>query len=187
MYVDRKKMPFVNDLLNHAVPEYNGNKVKVEAREKIDFHGTQWAGGQRYVYRVIRLEDFATIFIPTAPYQAPSPHNNTHDMNPGVAIVQYNEGNTESVTIYVHPSNLNQQLIPATPDITNDQRIVLSYTKGLKSSYAGIKNYRLSEAMRETDITPERWELAKAECIQAGYLNKAGAITITGKNAIGNK
>jgi hypothetical protein len=60
-------------------------------------------------------------------------------------------------------------------------------TAGLKSSYGGIPNLRYYESHRRTGITQERWDNAKAACIAAGLLNKAGAITVKGRNAISDK
>jgi hypothetical protein len=45
---------------------------------------------------------------------------------------------------------------------------------------------RIDELKAWTNFFPSReeWDASKAELIQAGYLNKAGAITNKGRNAI---
>jgi hypothetical protein len=61
---------------------------------------------------------------------------------------------------------------------------VLLATAGLKPSYGGDGDFRFHEAHRRRGIGREAWDTAKAECIAAGWLNKAGAITPRGRNAI---
>ena len=73
-------------------------------------------------------------------------------------------------------------MLPPAPDVTHDMRIVCEYSAALKSSYGGVKNVRFVEAARETGITQDRWDAAKAACIAAKLLNKAGAITPAGRN-----
>jgi len=75
-------------------------------------------------------------------------------------------------------------MLPQKPALTWAQSVVLAATRGLKSSYAGIPNYRRHAAQREVGITIEEWETAKAECISKGFLNRAGAITDDGRNVI---
>ena len=57
--------------------------------------------------------------------------------------------------------------------------------RSYKSSYAGVSNYRYIEALRETGISAEDWERSKAECQQMGLLDKRGAITVEGRNVVG--
>lgn len=75
-------------------------------------------------------------------------------------------------------------LIPPKPALAWAESVVLAATRSLKSSYAGIKNYRFYEAHERTGITETEWDSAKAVCIQKGLLNRAGAITDDGRNAI---
>jgi hypothetical protein len=66
------------------------------------------------------------------------------------------------------------------------QTIVLLATAALKNTYGGETGIRFREASRKFGISREAWETATAECITAGTLNKAGAITPKGRNAIAN-
>jgi hypothetical protein len=76
--------------------------------------------------------------------------------------------------------------LPAPTELTEDEEIVLVATRSLKASYGGVSNYRLSEARRYTGIDLHRWETAKAMLIAKKLLNKAGAITVEGRNACPN-
>jgi hypothetical protein len=68
--------------------------------------------------------------------------------------------------------------------LTLPEKIVLVATSSLKSSYGGIPNFRFTQAKSETGITQADWDLAKESLTKKGFLNKAGAITTSGKNAL---
>ncbi len=92
-------------------------------------------------------------------------------------------GKDLGIRIYVRPANA-AKLLPMQVDLTKDEKTVLSYTTKLKASYGGIKNYRFVEANRDKGITLPEWEKAKADLIQRKLLNRAGAITNKGRNAL---
>lgn len=50
--------------------------------------------------------------------------------------------------------------------------------------YLQPKDYRFQTAQEYTKITREDWDAAKANLISRGMLNKAGAITVDGRNAV---
>lgn len=181
----RINTPEVVSLVKKAFPEYNGRRISVEP-----FHGpmamnSYWSGGSRDYWAIVNMVTGQQVQI----------QENGTPWNPGIAplqalpvnaaIVRHGCGPYESVTVYVNPENLNRYMLPDSTELTRDQKIVLSATRGLKSSYAGIKNYRFSRAASIASITLEQWETAKAELISSGHLNKAGAITDDGRNAIG--
>lgn len=101
-----------------------------------------------------------------------------------VALVRHYHGRFESITIYLNPANLRTDLLPPKPALDWAQSVVLAATRSLKSSYAGIRNYRFQEAHERTGITEAEWNSAKDACIASGLLNRAGAITDAGRNAI---
>jgi len=92
-------------------------------------------------------------------------------------------GKDLGLTFYVSPESSPMFVTAPVEDVTEDQKIVLAYTRSRKSSYAGIPDYRFHEA-RSKGITRDRWDAAKSECIARGWLNKAGAITNDGRNVI---
>ncbi len=94
-------------------------------------------------------------------------------------------GKDHGITIYVNPENISKMLPPA-EETPWEEKVVLSATRSLKSSYGGIKDYRFYEASRETGITKPEWDKAKESLINKGMLNKSGAITDKGRNVIGN-
>lgn len=92
-------------------------------------------------------------------------------------------GRDMGITIYAAPETL-APMLPAKVEVDADVRTVLFATRSLKSSYAGDGQYRFTEAKRMTLITRERWDVAKVKATELGLLDKRGAITAAGKNAI---
>lgn len=168
-------------------PAYRGRSVCVVAAESLTLHNTQWSGGSRTQYVLISLRPIKAMPIPSAPFlQHSQMHETPQEIRPGFAIVSHSYfcGKDGGLTIYLHPSEMPKRL-KAETDVTDDERIVLYATRSLKSSYAGVKNYRFHEARQNTGITSERWDTAKGALIGRKLLNKAGAITPAGRNASG--
>jgi hypothetical protein len=92
-------------------------------------------------------------------------------------------GKDLGVTLYLNEDNITKLLPNNTEELSLDCQIVLTATAMLKSSYAGVGNYRFVSANRDLKITAERWESAKSYLINNKYLNGAGAITDKGRNA----
>ena len=100
-------------------------------------------------------------------------------------VVQHTNsyGGRRHLHIYVHPDDA-PRLLPPAEGVTDNEKIVLTYTARLKNTYGGETNIRFREASRETKITAGEWENAKTALISRKLLNKAGAITVAGRNAI---
>jgi hypothetical protein len=88
------------------------------------------------------------------------------------------------LTFHVNPESVEMKALGQTHDATRAEKIVLAAT-GYKSSNAGIRDLRYHEAHEETGIGPNEYAAAKQSCIQKGWLNKVGAITIAGRNIRG--
>jgi hypothetical protein len=97
-------------------------------------------------------------------------------------VVVHVIGRYEHIEIHTPAENVTR-LLPAPTELTEDEEIVLVATRSLKACYGGVSNYRFSEAKRYTGIDLHRWETAKATLIAKKLLNKAGAITVEGRNA----
>ena len=156
-----------------------------------------WDGGSRTSYRAIDLATGQDIAPTLATFQNSSPWNSARKdievkLSPGQAVVAHVmfQGKDLGLRFYVHPSNVNAFAIEETPDLDPVERIVLIATRSFKSSYAGKDRYDMATddlRWKDPDNVPtrEQWETAKASLIDAGMLNKRGAITTKGKNAIG--
>jgi len=69
--------------------------------------------------------------------------------------------------------------------LSDHEKIVMIATRGLKSSYAGISNYRFHEANKDTGISSDQWDAAKQNLIGKKYINARGALTTLGKTHAG--
>jgi len=108
------------------------------------------------------------------------------ELPPGIVIVKHSIfcGKDTGITIYANANDLTPML-PEKTELTPHEKTVLEYTKSYKPSYAGIKNFRWHEANRDTKISLNEWETAKTKLIERKLLNKRGAITPAGRNALG--
>ena len=182
---------------------YTGRMFQVEARERVHIT-SYWDGGTRSYWAIL------TMGLARGE-AAPDRHNTIMargmpelrvvgecgGMGQAEGIDVEIDGNTIvaehvifcgkdlGIRFYVNPARLPQFLPASTNELTREQRIVLIATRSYKSSYAGVGNYRYIEAARETGISLADWERSKAECQQMGYLDKRGAITVDGRNVVG--
>lgn len=157
--------------------DYTGRKVKLvcvkDVEEEVELnHYNTWDGGT-CVYR--------SFYWP-----------NGHTINPVYEIHHSIYcGKDTGITILGTPDDIIN-LIPDDVQLFEQslswaEKVVLCATRSYKSSYAGVSDYRYAEAHRMVKISKEEWERAKSELISKGLLNKAGAITSKGKNAVGRE
>jgi hypothetical protein len=153
-----------------------------------------WSGGSRDTYTIVRLSDGAAIQGSdnmSSPWDQ-SRRDRTVTLEPGVAVVEHTifQGKDLGLTFYIHPSDA-AAMLPAPVELSALERFVLDATKSYKSSYNGRDRYQLAcDTLRwdtqSRNATPTRaqWDETKAALVARGYLNKAGAITTAGRNAI---
>lgn len=189
MYVEKQD---VADLVKVAYPDYTGRKYQVQTATKYHL-SNYWSEGSINFAKLARYENGWKVL--DAPESTKDPFNKvahaTIDIPKNGLVVEHSIfcGKDLGITVYIHPESLfitgPKSLTQGDPEFSREEKIVLAATRGLKSSYAGISNYRYHAAHRETGITLEAYEGAKTRLIEAGYLTRAGAITLKGRNAIG--
>lgn len=185
MYVNRTSE--IDAILEVAFPENKSRTVRLElfkAPMRVDSY---WDGGSKNTYVFVDLatkEQIHKVHTNHPFFEANQP-NEVRDLPQNVAIVEHHIfcGKDMGFTIYLNAINLTP-LLPQKTELSNDEKIVLVYTAQLKSSYAGISNYRFHEAHDDIGITEEQWNAAKNICMDKKLLDKRGAITIEGRNAI---
>lgn len=186
--------PGVADLIKRAYPDYNGKKIslRVVSSETKFSVKSFWDDGNRNFYTFLPLNKEVSDKILTVADQHPVfdrqiPGADVATLPPEFAcVVRHHSGSKQSITVIINEANAPKFLPEAPAELSHDEEIVLNYTSCLKSTYAGIKNYRFVEASRCTGITLEHWESAKQSLISKGLLNKAGAVTVKGKNVLPN-
>lgn len=168
---------------------YRGREADIQPALQVELSGTYWDGGSRYTYTAVTLGGTVTVDYPH--YNPPQFGGPVTDvivpLASSIVIVRTGTiaGTDAGMTIFGLPDTVAQLATVETVYLSREEKIVLAATRGLKSSYAGQSNYRFHEAKRRTGIDLATWEATKTDCVTKGYLNKAGAITTTGRNAIG--
>jgi hypothetical protein len=179
----RRSDPTVDARIRAAFPGFTGQRVEAVVTDSVRFYGTNWDEGNRRDYVIVRLADKKTFRIEEAPFMERSElHERTYKLPPGFVVIVHVIGRCEQIEIHTAAENVTP-LLPAPIELTEDEQIVLVATRSLKPSYNGVSNYRFVEARRYTGIDLHRWETAKSTLIAKKLLNKAGAITVEGRNA----
>jgi len=180
------KLPEVQALARRAFPGYTGRRFAVEPFTHPLTTTSYWDGGCRDYWCLVNLATHRTWLVPEngTPFVNGGKAFKVGRLPENVALVRHYHGRFENITIYLNPANLRADLLPPKPALDWAQSVVLAATRSLKSSYAGIRNYRFHEAHERTGITEAEWNSAKDACITKGLLNRAGAITDDGRNAI---
>lgn len=185
VYLEKSQVPAA------LIGSYTGRKFKARVSDSVTLRNTYWSGGTRSTYRAASLANGESRALPgnPAPYHfGGNMEGQTIDLVPGYAIVEHSIfcGKDMGLVFHIHPDNA-QKLLPDTADLDAFETIVLAATATYKASYGGIKNFRLHEAHSSTKITLDDWNAAKSRLMARKYLNKAGAITPAGRNALGDK
>lgn len=185
----------VESIVKLAYPDYKGKKFKVTTAKKY-YLQDYWDGGTRHYIK------FVSWNIEEEKWEVKSPPSEIHNpMNKAahqdleipndVLFVEHTifQGKDTGIRIYMSQDSIYapQLITQEIDELSIPELIVLVATRSLKSSYMGIRDYRFHRAKEVTGITRECWDCTKAELIEKGYLNKAGAITMKGKNAIPDK
>jgi len=177
--------PDVEKIISRCFPSYTGKKVEILTSIPSQLR-SYWDGGSKTSYVFYGLSDGKT-------YQVESNHPFFEAGKPcqlnglplGVILVSHVIFCGKDIGIRIYANNQDiAPMLPNKTEITENEKIVLAFTSGLKSSYAGISNYRFNEAHKTKGITLESWETSKTELINKGMLTKQGAITPKGRNAI---
>jgi hypothetical protein len=178
----------VSEIIRHTFPGVHPRQVQIEPLTGPMSVKGAWDGGSRYFFAFYNLATGKSAEVPVQSHFDPQIRGADAVMPPpGVVIVEHAivQGHDIGITIYARPEDLNRLALPAPKaTITLAEQIVLMATS-IKSSYAGISNYRFHHAHEETGISLADYEAAKASLIAKGLLNRAGAITIDGRNVKG--
>lgn len=161
---------------------YSGRKFKAEARETvtIPIDAGLWSGGSRDHYSLVRLADGRAASDPTAqtaPWSAERSER-VVTLIPGFAVVRHSMfcGKDMGLTFYVHPTDIAPLLPPASEPLAELELQALDIIGGLKS-------FARDEERDRRKITREEYAAAVESLKAKGLLNKAGAVTVAGRNA----
>ena len=187
-------------IVRAAYPGYRGRKFKIEVSDNPIDVRSYWNGGSRDYFVFVDLRSMRAAAMPAQSAFDPKIAGAESVKLPAdFACVQHSIfcGKDSGITIMIGSANAAALLPAPAAELTAEQKLVLCYTAGRKSSYAGRDRCQMAIDDMESDrrfnpgkpepITRESWNSAKESLISAGLLNKAGAITAAGKNAIANE
>lgn len=176
---------------------YDGRKFKAQVVEAMTVPADAglWSGGSRKHYSLVELNSGVKHTIPGQDlnpwqYGDGARQERRIPLKPGFAVVCHTiyAGKDFGLTFYVHPDNA-AALLPKQVELSENQKTVLAATSHYKASYNGMDRYQLALRGRSYSapefMSRDQWDEAKAELIAGGFLNKAGAITTKGRNAVG--
>jgi hypothetical protein len=192
IYLEANKVP------QHLRGGYSGKKFKaiVTTEVTIPSHAGIWDGGSRETYQLIHLETGKSVQASdnmSAPWNAARKDQHI-SLQPGFAVVAHSMfcGKDMGLTFYVHPDNAAKLLPAPSAELSEHEQIVLNATCEFKSHYNGQDRYSMAKTRHEYPWqhnqdkpfpTRGQWDVAKAELISKGLLNKSGAVTPAGRNA----
>lgn len=170
--------PDVREIARAAFPSYSGRTFKVAAfsPKRLDSH---WDGGSRDYFVLIGLASRKAMEVPQNGTAFDGGALMLSALPEGAALVKHTIfcGKDLGITVYVNPSNL-APLLPPAVELTRAEKITLIITRSLKS-FA-----REEEALRF--ISKQEFIDARNSLAAKGLLDKRGAITNEGRNAIGS-
>jgi hypothetical protein len=179
--------PDVKRLASQTFPNYKGRKFKLDNSGHPVNVTSYWDGGSRDYYVALNLATGQTLPVPQngTPFDGGPVAPNGVKVPQGYVIAEHSifMGKDSGITFYVDPQSATQ-FLPTPVDLTDDERIALNATARLKNTYGGETDIRFRESRRDHGITRDRWNAAVARLKDAKLLNKAGAITTAGRNAI---
>lgn len=193
-HMKRTDHPLVKQVCAIAHPDYTGQAVKIEYTTRPLDLRSYWSGGSRTSWVLVKLVDMSILPIPPqSMFDRQIAGAEAFVLPEGVVAVAhvYSCGADLGLTIYARDDGV--KFLPAAPvGLSDDEKLVLRATRGLKSSYAGISDYRKHEltAPRHWSadsaplMTGARVDAARMALQAKGLLDKRNAITNAGKNAI---
>lgn len=166
--------------------DYAGNKFRAEIVNTVYIPSDAglWGGGSRTVYSAIRLTDGRSVPIPgqsSAPWDTDRKEN-TIGLKPGFAIVAHSifRGKDMGLRFFVHPDDA-AKLLPhdQSNNLSESEIKFLAIVAKIKSSYR-------REYFQKAGFSDSKIQETKTRLVELGFLNKSGAITVSGRNIAGN-
>jgi len=162
---------------------YSGNKFKAQAVTSLTIGSDAglWSGGTRDFYYMIRLADGATCDFPgqqSAPWNSARADKDV-SIDPGFAIVRHSHfcGSDMGLEFFVNPADI-VKLVPH-----DDSSALCDVERRVLYIISAYKSFARPDEFRRAGIDVNEADAIKARLISLGYLNKAGAITVKGRNA----
>lgn len=173
---------YLQAIFKKAFPEYNGKKWKITPKESVDVtYGNYSSGGTRYDYVLLNINNDEMLEVPTQhPYfdrQITGADN--VPLGNGVICVIHKHfcGKDMGLELLLHPNDMTKYLPPPVDLDANEVWL-------LRATQSWISSYRKERVQAYFNNDQSVIETVKQSLITKGLLNKAGAITPAGRNAL---
>lgn len=187
-----------SDVPSHLLAGYKGRRLKLCITEDISInsHDAYWSGGSRTTWYVQRLSDGAKLPLLDTTHHPMRVRveDKRMEIKPGYIIVAHSifQGEDMGLTFHIHPLNVAPLFSVPSTNLSIEERFVLTAARTLKSSYNGRSRrdmaldhpFSLGHAFKDLRITKEEYQVAYDSLVEKGLLNKRGAITVEGRNAL---
>ena len=177
----------IKNLARQCFPRYRGRRFTINNSGHSVNISSCWDGGSRSTFAMLELGTGKRLDI--------AQNGTMHDGGPiapegvkvpaGYVLAEHviSCGKDLGITFHIDP-NTSTAFLPANVELTSDELIVLKATARHQNTYGGETDRRFREATRKHGISRDAWNTAKAALISRKLLNRAGAITNSGRNAI---
>jgi hypothetical protein len=161
---------------------YNGTKIKVEISDSKMELRCYWDGGSRDTYTAYDMKGGRqNLQVQDAPYPFyKGGETPVYIPSADKFLVRHSifMGKDMGLTIYLHPASVLVGELPLNkPDISQNELFILSIVRSYKS-------FARQEYYKKGGFTVSEVEAYKQILFQKGWLNKAGAITVDGRNVV---
>lgn len=161
---------------------YSGNKINIEISDHIMNLHSYWNEGSRHVFNCFGMNG-NRIDIPVQDSPLPFYRGLRTDYmpSPGQFLIDHYcmRGKDMGLTVYLHPLSVMVKALPepSKPNIPQNDLYVLTTIKSYKP-FARPNEYR------QAGFTNAEVDKIKECLFQQGFINKAGAITPSGRNIV---
>jgi len=174
--------PEIVNIAKSAFPDYKGKKYRLKMELTVDVR-SYWSGGSRSFFNFIRLDTLEAFgaMPPQSAYDKPIKGAEAVPLLPGLVCVEHLiiAGKDYGIIIHVHPHDLPTYLPTTDNSLTERQLVVLTAARSF------ISSARLKEInCYGWDMTIEEYNSIRSELFNKGFMNKMGAITDSGRNAL---
>jgi hypothetical protein len=186
-HVERQD-PIMKEVIANCFPSYHGKRIRLSTSVPSRI-SQYWDGGSKRTYVFYQLGTKKAYAVEdNHPFFEKDKPRDLNSLPSGVVLVEHSIfcGKDMGITIYANHDDLAPMLPDKTTELPFNLKAVLFYTKSLKNSYGGETDIRFRTANRAHGITRQEWMEAMKACIASGWLNRAGAITASGRNMIGD-
>lgn len=90
-----------------------------------------------------------------------------------------------AVTLYAHPDHAHNLVREVMPPVPWEVKVVLVATKECKAAYNNNMDNRKAQAIWQTGIRDQVFDLAREECIASGFMTKRRVLTSRGRSIAG--